>query len=99
MKKDYKVLQLGFRSQKEYEKYHTKAVRFFGSDSRMADCAYARECMKNNEKLKKQSSRDKVKALVEGQTMIVNLIQMNVSTEYNEKLIKLSKEVLNLWVN
>ncbi len=69
-----------------------------GSDSRMADCAYARECIKNNKRLEKQSSRDKAKALVEGQTMIASLIQMNVSTEYNEKLLKLSKEVLNLWV-
>ena len=49
-KKDFKTIQIGFSTKKEYETYHNDAVKFHGKDNRLADTAYARECFKNNKK-------------------------------------------------
>lgn len=62
-KKDYKVIQIGFRTKQQYDNYHADAVKYFGMESRLADCAYARECMKNNKKFSRAAMKEKAKAL------------------------------------
>lgn len=97
-KKDYKVIQIGFRTKKQYDEYHADAVRYFGMESRLADCSYARECMKNNKKFSRASMKEKAKALVEEQTALTEMIRYTNDTEIKNIMLKISKETIKLWV-
>lgn len=97
-KKDYKVIQIGFRTKKQYDDYHTDAVKYFGMESRLADCAYARECIKNNKKLSKAAMKEKAKTLAEQQTTLTEMIRQTNDEEIKNIMMKISKETINLWV-
>ena len=95
--KDYKIIQIGFSTKKEYESYHNDAVKFHGKDNRFADVAYARECFKNNKKIKKASTKEKAIALVEEQTALTELIRRTNETDMKSNMITVSKEAVRLW--
>lgn len=97
-KKDYKIIQIGFKTKKEYEDYHNNAVKYHGKDNRLADSVYARECFKNYRKLKKASTKEKAIALVEGQTALTEVIQKTAEADMKSTMIKVSKEMMRLWV-
>ena len=97
-KKDFKTIQIGFSTKKEYETYHNDAVKFHGKDNRLADTAYARECFKHNKKLKKTSTKEKAIALVKEQTALTEMIRRASDTYEKSTLFTISKEVVNLWV-
>jgi len=97
-KKDYKIIQIGFSTKKEYENYHNDAVKFHGKDNRCADAAYARECFKNNKKLKKTSTKEKAIALVKEQTTFTEMIRRASDPYEKSTLLTISKEIVNLWV-
>ncbi len=97
-KKDFKTMQIGFSTKKEYETYHNDAVKFHGKDNRFADAAYARECFKKNKKLKKTSTKEKVIALVKEQTALTERICRASDTYEKSTLLTISKEAVNLWV-
>lgn len=97
-KKDYKTIQIGFATKKEYETYHNDAVRFHGKDNRLADATYARECFKNNKKIKKASTKEKAIALVKGQTALTELIRKTNELDVKSALLIASKEAVRLWV-
>ena len=55
-KSDFRVIQVIFKTEKEYKEFHADAVKFHGTDNRLADTAYVREdgvyvvpitCLKN----------------------------------------------------
>lgn len=95
--KDYKIIQIGFNTKKEYESYHKDAVKFHGKDNRFADVAYARECFKSNKKLKKASMKDKAIALVEEQTTLTEMIRRTNETDMKSNMLTVSKEAVRLW--
>ena len=97
-RKDYKIIQIGFSTKKEYETYHNDAVKFHGKDNRFADAAYARECFKKNKKSKKTSTKEKAIALVKEQTALTEMIRRANDTYEKSTLFTISKEGVNLWV-
>lgn len=97
-KKDYKIIQIGFSTKKEYETYHDNAVKFHGKDNRCADAAYARECFKNNRKSKKASTREKAIALVRGQTALTEMIRRTNNIDDKSTLSAIAKEEVRVWV-
>lgn len=90
-KKDYKIIQIGFSTKKEYERYHNDAVKFHGKDNRFADVAYARECFKSNKKLKKASMKEKAIALVEEQTTLTEMLRRTNETDMRLNMLYVSK--------
>ena len=91
-------MQIGFSTKKEYETFHNDAVKFHGKDNRFADAAYARECFKNNKKLKKTSTKEKAIALVKEQTTFTEMIRRASDPYEKSTLLTISKEIVNLWV-
>lgn len=96
-KKDYKIIQIGFKTKKQYDAYHKEAIRYHGTDNRLTDSAYARECFKSNKKLGKASMKEKAKALVEVQTALTEMIRKTDNTDVKSTMLKISKEVIELW--
>lgn len=95
-KRDEKTIQLGFKTQKEYDKFHKNAVLFYG-DCRLADCAYLRECIKQNTRRRKKSSREKAKALVET-TQRLNDLMLSIDNPYmQDEIEEILKEMETLW--
>lgn len=97
-KKDYKIIQIGFKHKKEYDDFHKEAVKYYKLDNRLTDTAYARECFRSYKKLSKSSTKEKAIALVEGQTVVTDLIRKTEDTDIKSSMITMSKEMLRLWV-
>ena len=91
-------MQIGFSTKKEYETFHNDAVKLHGKDNRFADAAYARECFKNNKKLKKTSTKGKAIALEKEQTTFTEMIHRASDPYEKSTLLTISKEIVNLWV-
>lgn len=96
--KDYKVIQIGFKTKKEYEEYHAEAIKYHGSDNRLADSAYARECFRSYKRIARASMKEKAKALVEGQTILTEMIRGTEDVDAKTALLNISKEITRLWV-
>lgn len=96
--KDYKTIQIGFRTKKQYEEYHAKAIKYHGSDNRLSDSAYARECFRSYKRVSRVSMKEKAKALVEGQTILTEMIRGAKGVDTKSTLVNISKEVTRLWV-
>ena len=97
-KRDYKIVQVGFKTKAVYDKFHRKAVLSCGN-TKNADCNYIRECIEQNSKTKNSSMRDRVIALVES-TQQLNDWFAEAEDAYHRELIKetLEKQV-KLWVS
>lgn len=96
-RKDYRIIQIGFPTKKEYEKYHSEAVNYHGTDNRLADVAYARECIKTCRKTNRASMKEKAIALVKGQTALTEVMR-KMEGAVKEDMINAAKETIKLWV-
>ena len=94
-KRDYKTIQLGFRTQNEYNKFHNNAVRFYG-DGRAADCAYLRECIHQTSKKRKKSTREKARALVETTQRLNDLLEATDNPYIQDEITEILKEQIKL---
>lgn len=96
--KDYKIIQIGFKTKKQYEEYHAEAIMYHGFDNRLTDSAYARECFRSYKRINRASMKEKAKALVEGQTILTEMIRGAEDADRKSALLNISKEVTRLWV-
>lgn len=96
--KDYKIIQIGFRTKKQYDEYHTEAIKYHGCNNRLADSAYARECFRNYKRTARVSMKEKAKALVEEQNTLTEMIRGTEDVDTKSALLIISKEAIRLWV-
>ena len=97
-KSDFRVIQVIFKTEKEYKEFHADAVKFHGTDNRLADTAYVRECIETNKKFPRTSTKKKAQALVEGQTSLAEHIRKTKNEEEKTSMKKISQEMIRLWV-
>lgn len=69
-----KVVQIEFKTEKEYAVLHQRAVKLFG-DNHRADSSYIRECCRKQRTEKKQTFREKARSLVESTQRLNELVQ------------------------
>lgn len=95
-KRDKKIIQLGFRTQKEYDVFHENAVLYHG-EGKGADCAYLRECIKQNARRRKRSTREKARALVETTQRLNELMLASDNPYVQDEISEILKEQVKLW--
>lgn len=95
-KKPYKIVQIAFKTQKEYESFHKDAVKKYG-DNHRTDSSYIRECCRKSGRQKKGVVREKVKSLVESTQMLNELAESTNNMYINEQINKILKEQVKIW--
>lgn len=95
-KRDYKKINVGFRTQKEYDKFHKEAVKEWG-DGRNADCMYIRTCISQNRKRRTKSEKERVTALVISTQKLNDLSFATNDPFVKEEIIEILKEQRKLW--
>lgn len=95
-KRDYKTVQIGFKTQKEYDKFHNSAIRACG-DYRNADCEYIRHCIKEDRRKRTVVEKNKAKALVSTQQMINDILMYAQDPNFVDQIKKMEKENIKLW--
>lgn len=96
-KRDYKKINVGFRTQKEYDKFHKEAVKEWG-DGRNADCMYIRTCISQNRKRRTKSEKERVIVLVETTQRLNNLLLETDDPYIKEEISDILEEQGKLWV-
>lgn len=97
-KRDYAVIQLGFKTEKEYAKFCKEAEKAYGT-GRRAKSLYLRDCIEANRKNRKRTSREKVIGLVES-TQKLNDILLSTDDPYvYARTAEALREQVALWGN
>lgn len=95
-KRDYKTIQLGFKHQSDYEKFHKKAMSVCG-EYRNADCEYLRHCIKEESRRRTVAEKKKIQALVVNQQVLNELLNTVENPAVREKIIQLEQESMKIW--
>ena len=95
-KQDYKKIQLGFKTRKEYEEFHKTAVRFYG-DYRLADCSYLRDCITQNASRRNRAIKEKAKAWVETTQRMNDLLLSTNDPYLQDEITEILKKQVKLW--
>lgn len=95
-KRDYKTIQLGFRTKGEYYRFHNEAVRSYG-ETRTADCTYLREIIRQNRKRRNQATREKAKALVETTQQLNDLLLATEDPYVQDEISRILREQVKIW--
>lgn len=96
-KRDYKKINVGFRTQKEYDKFHNEAVKEWG-DGRNADCMYIRTCISQNRIRRTKSEKERAITLVETTQQLNNLLLETDDPHIKEEISSILEEQGKLWV-
>lgn len=96
-KRDYKKINVGFKTQKEYERFHNDAVKEWG-DSRNADCMYIRTCISQNRKNRMKSAKERAAALVISTQKLNDLFFATSDPFVKEEIMEILEEQRKLWV-
>lgn len=96
-KREYKKINLGFPTQKEYERFHREAVKEWG-DGRNADCNYLRMCIDACRKRRTKAEKEKAIALVETTQKLNDLLVATADPHIKQEVAGILKEMRALWV-
>lgn len=96
-KRDYKIVQVGFKTKDVYDNFHKRAVASCG-DKKNTDCNYIRQCIEQNSKTKKSSTRAKVTALVETTQQLNDLYAETENPYYRDLIEDTLEKQVKLWV-
>lgn len=91
-----KVVQIEFKTEKEYAVLHQRAVKLFG-DNHRADSSYIRECCRKQRTEKKQNLREKARSLVESTQRLNELAQKTKNTCVEDNVNEVLKEQVAQW--
>lgn len=91
-----KVVQIEFKTEKEYAVLHQRAVKLFG-DNHRADSSYIRECCRKQRTEKKQTLREKARSLVESTQRLNELAQKTKNTCIEDNVNEVLKEQVAQW--
>ena len=96
-KRDFKTVQVGFKTKGVYDKFHRRARSSCG-DTKNADCRYIRECIEQNTRTKKSSVRDRVITLVESTQQLNDLYAETENICHRDLIANTLEKQVKLWV-